>query len=172
MTSDDKTIHFREVQRFNRIGLWIMIIFVSGFVLFGTVQEILYGIETGTDPDTHIGIIILGLVIGLGIPSVFSTIKLITEVRNDGVYLMFFPFQLKFQPLSFDDIVNFKVREFNPQKEFGGWGIKYGESGKALTMNGNYGVQVDLHDRSEVMIGSRKPQELVIAIEKAKSVLS
>ena len=49
MTSDDKTIHFREVQRFNRIGLWIMIIFVSGFVLFGTVQEIMYGIETGTD---------------------------------------------------------------------------------------------------------------------------
>ena len=170
MTTNKTTCHFREVQRFNRVGLWIMIIFISGFVLFGTVQEIMYGIETGTDPDTHIGIIILGLVIGLGIPSVFFMIKLITEVRNDGIYLLFFPFQFKFQHLSFDDIVSYKVREFNPQKEFGGWGIKYGESGKAYTMNGNYGVQLDFQDRSELMIGSRKSQELVVAIEKARSV--
>jgi len=148
-----------------------MIIFISGFILFGTVQEILYGIETGTDPDTHLGIIIMGLVLGLGVPGAFSTIKLTTEVRDDGIYLMFFPFQFKFQRLPLADIVSFKVREFNPRKEFGGWGIKYGASGKAYTMNGNYGVQVDFEDRSELMIGSRKPQELVIAIEKAKSAV-
>ncbi len=168
MKSDNKLLHFREVQRFNRIGLWISIIFISGFVLFGTVQQIIFGEEVETDPGTHIGIIILGSLIGLGLPGAFFTIKLISEVRDDGIYIKFYPFQLKYQHLTFNEILTYKVREFNPVKEFGGWGLKYGASGKAYSMNGNYGVQLELQDRSELMIGSRKPQDLASAIEKAK----
>ena len=169
MTSNNNPCHFQEVQRFNRVGLIIMILGISGFMLFGTIQEILYGKETGSDPNTHLGIIILGLLVSFGVPAFFFSIKLITEVRSDGVYLKFFPLQLKYFKIPFNELLSYQVRQFKPILEYGGWGIRWGSRGKAYTISGNYGVQFELKNGKEILIGSKKSQDLVLAIESAQS---
>jgi hypothetical protein len=107
-----------------------------------------------------VGMVVIIFVVGL--TYLFYTMKLITEVRDDDLCVKFFP--LSRQVISFDSIKRCEVRTYNPIKEYGGWGIRYGKRGKAYNVSGNRGVQVEFYVGKPLLIGSQKPEELERAI--------
>jgi hypothetical protein len=58
------------------------------------------------------------------------------------------------------------VRKYKPLAEFGGWGLRFGVSGKAYNISGNKGLQLELTNNKKLLIGTQKPEELSEALNK------
>jgi len=98
----------------------------------------------------------------------FINMRLETQIKKDGVYLKFFPFHLSFRRYTWDKISKSFVRQYNPIGEYGGWGIRFGffGKGKAYSVSGNKGLQVEFSDTKRVLIGTNKPDELTETLKR------
>ncbi len=141
---------------------------LSVVVLFGygMLKQLVFGLAWGDRPMSNVALAIVGpamiLFVG-GLTYLFFILKLITEVKNDGLYIRFFP--LSQRKIAFSEIVSFQVRTYRPIKEYGGWGIKYGKSGMVYNVSGNRGVQLKLKNAKPVLIGSQMPEDLARALK-------
>ena len=110
--------------------------------------------------------ILLAFWLGFGVllPLFFYKLKLITQVRQDGLYIKFAPVHFSFKKIQLDDLNKHYVRTYNPIKEYGGWGIKYGKMGKVYIVSGDRGMQLEFIDRKNFLIGSQKSEQLDSAI--------
>lgn len=162
---------FLEVQQFRQRWLWIFLIFTALFIVIlfghGMIKQLLFGHAWGDRPMSNtvlatVGMVVIIFVVGLIL--LFYAMKLITEVRDNNLWVQFFP--LSRQVISFDSVRRCEVRTYNPIKEYGGWGIRYGKRGKAYNVSGNRGVQLEFHSGKPLLIGSQKPEELERAINK------
>lgn len=162
--------NFREIQQFRQTWVWVLVLPISLFLIvlfgYGMIKQLILGQPWGSRPlpDTALSIIgPLFILFGIGLGCLFYSCQLITEVREDGLYVRFFP--LTHHRIPFEDIAHFEVRTYSPIREFGGWGIRYGRRGKAYNVSGNRGVQLELLNGKRLLIGSQRPEELVQAIE-------
>jgi hypothetical protein len=55
-------------------------------------------------------------------------------------------------------------RTYEPMREFGGWGIRSGNGGRAFTFRGREGVQLELRSGKKVLIGSQQASGLAAAL--------
>ena len=165
----DEEVLFREVQHFHQLWIWAVIGLVAALSFWGLIQQVILGQPFGNNPASNEVIIIIVIVIGCGLPAFFYFIRLITEVRRDGVYVRYFPFQFAAEKIGIDEIASFKVREYRAIKEFGGWGIRYSAQGKAYNVSGNRGVQLEFINGKQLLIGSRRAEDFARAIETAKA---
>jgi len=111
--------------------------------------------------------LIVPLIMGILCPLLFYICNLRTEVRADGLYFRFFPFQRSFHKISISDIKTYEVRTYRPIMEYGGWGIRYSlRYGKAYNVSGNLGIQLVLKNGSKILFGSQKPEEFLEALKK------
>ena len=162
----DQEVQFREIQQFKQRLLWILLLGTSVFVVtffgYGMIKQIVFRQMWGSRPMSNIALAIVGpgiMLFVIGLTYLFYSLKLITEVRNDGLYIRFFPLSHRIIP--FENIKSCEVRTYSPIKEYGGWGIRYGRKGKAYNVSGNSGVQLELSEGKPLLIGSQKPEELV-----------
>ena len=78
------------------------------------------------------------------------------------------PFHLGRRRFAFDDIASCEARTYRPLLEYGGWGIRWGPSGRAYNVKGNRGVQLVLSSGKRLLVGSQKAEELATAITRGK----
>ena len=161
---------FYETQRFRQTWIWVLILPISLFLIilfgYGMVKQLIFGHAWGSRPLSDTALAIMGplwILFGIGLAYLFYSMKLVTEVRSDGVYIRFFP--LTQQKIPFEDIRRCEARTYSPIREFGGWGIRYGRKTKAYNVSGNQGVQLELSNGKRLLIGSQRPEELARAIE-------
>ena len=163
----DTDVLFREVQYFRQPWLWLLVLGVSGVTLYAMVQQIFLGKPFGNNPASDAVLIVIVVIFGLCLPLLFYFLSLKTEIRSDGLYYRFFPFHLSVQRISLEDLRSFEARTYSPLKDYGGWGIRWGSSGKAYNVAGNQGVQLELANGGNVMIGSKRPHEFAEALALA-----
>ena len=163
----DADILFRETQRFRQIWIWALLIAISGLIIYAMVQQLVLGRAFGSNPAPDLVLIVLGIIFGLGFPIFFYFLHLTTEVRQEGLYYRFSPFHLNFRRIALEDLARYEVRTYNPVKEYGGWGIRYGGGGLAYNVSGNRGVQLELVSGKRILIGSQRPEELAEALARA-----
>ena len=118
----DNAVKFCEVQRFRQKWLLIGLVAVSlGLLIpfgYGMIKQFISGIPWGNRPMSDTALAIVGsimIVIGIGLPLLFYKMKLLTEVREDGVYINFAP--LLRQTVLFEDIVSCEVRAYRPIRD-------------------------------------------------------
>lgn len=165
--NEKNTILFREEQRFNQWWLWLLILLPTSMTWYGAIQQLIFDKPYGTNPTSDTGISILLILFGILLPLFMYSLRLITEVRQDGLYVRFYPFHLSFRNYPYESINSYKVREYSPLKEYGGWGIRYGMKGMAYNVSGNRGVQLEFKNGKKLLIGSQQPEELVSRIQVA-----
>lgn len=158
---------FSETQYFRQKWLWAIIIFFPVFSLYGVYEQILMGNPIGDQPISDDGLIWFTVLIGVGLPILFYSIRLNTRVSEKGLHYQFFPIHLKERLIAFKDIESFKARKYSPLKEFGGWGIRFGFEGKAYNVSGEEGLQLVLKNERKVLFGSQRAKEFEKAIKKA-----
>ncbi len=165
----DIKVHFHEIQQFRQWMLWILLFLIDLFFIipfgYGMFKQLFLGQAWGSKPMSDTALTIVGsisILFVLSLTYLFYVLKLITEVRNDGLYIRFSP--LFHQIIPFDDIKKCEVRQYSPIKEYGGWGIKWGRKGKVYNVSGNRGVQLKLLKGKPILIGSQRPEELAQAI--------
>jgi hypothetical protein len=137
------------------------------FFGYGIFKQLVLGQAFGSRPLPDIALVIVGLffILLLAVLTyIFYTMRLITEVHNDGLTLRFHP--LTHQIIPIGHIKKCAVRKYHPIREYGGWGIRYGRRGKAYTVSGTLGVQLELLQGKSILIGSQRPEELARAIQE------
>lgn len=161
----DKDALFTERQSFRQIWLWIILFGINGLFAYGIYGQVFIGQPFGDNPMSDSELVItFGLSILLTFLFIF--LRLDTQIKQDGIYVRFFPFQLKFKKYSWDKISKSYVRQYSPISEYGGWGLRLGlfGHGRAFNISGNKGIQLELTNGKRLLIGTKKP-------DKAKQTL-
>ncbi|WP_077212303.1 DUF6141 family protein [Bacillus dakarensis] len=160
---------FREVQRPRQIWVWVLILMIAAFMWFSFIKQVIFGIPVGDNPAPDVIMVILWLFFGIVFPlCLLGFMKLITEVRKDGLYIRYVPFHVRYKSFLFEDMVNYKVITYHPLGRFAGWGIRFNLKGEtAYNMSGNQGIELQLTDNT-VVIGSQNPDGLVQALDSAQ----
>lgn len=150
---------FTEVQRFRQWWVWLLVLLVAGVSWYGFIQQIVLKKPFGNNPAPDPVMIMIWVIFGLFFPAIFYSIKLVTEVRYDGLYVRFFPLQFHSHKISYGDIKNYEIRTYSALKEYGGYGIRLGTKGKAYNVYGNKGIQFEFQDGKQLLVGTQKPEE-------------
>lgn len=155
-------VFFKECQKFSR---WVMlpILLIPAIVATILISKIR---EDGFGGDI-IGVLTAAMAVTSAVAVLFMFLKLVTEVRSDGVYIRFYPIHLRFKRFAFDEIRVYYARRCKPLLEYGGWGIRSGKSGRAYNVRGDMGLQLEMTDNKKILIGSQKAEQLAAAISKA-----
>jgi hypothetical protein len=138
-----EAVSFRETQRFRQPWLWV---FLAVSALVSLVRR------------RWRKVAMLAVVAGL-----FSTSRLTTEVREDGVYIQFEPFHRSFRRIAFEDIEHSGPLKFD-FLTYGGIGLRWTPDAIAYTTRRGEGVEIDRTDGKTVVIGSQQPDQLAAAI--------
>lgn len=157
---------FSEVQKFRQAALWaFMVVLTVGMTgLLGFLAS-----SVGRTQQAGIGIRLLflaPLVLIFAVLVLIYTAGLETQVREDGLFVRFWPFQRAFQEVPIEDVTSKEVITFRPLKDWGGWGIRLGRKGKAYIVSGNRGVLLTFKEGQPLCIGSQRPEELAEAIDR------
>ncbi len=113
------------------------------------------------------------LIFLIPLAAVFLTFSMRLETRIDrsGISYRFYPLHMKAARIDWGTIDSVYIREYNPSKEYGGWGIRDGKSGRAYNVSGNTGLQIIFKDKDKerLLIGTIKPAEMKKVLEDLSS---
>lgn len=139
---------YREVQRFRQRWLWALL---GGIALLMVVLG----------PVSWFGLFIVGAVAAF-----LYGLRLETEVRVDGIYLRMWPLHRSFRRISWSEVDRYEPRQYNPLREFGGWGIRWVPGRIAYNVRGNRGIWIERTNDRSILIGSQHVEEFVAAIDE------
>ena len=159
---------FREEQRF---GWWVYfllaLMMALAWVFFLARQQGAGHLGLGFNPQA----VSLAVALAMFLPVFFvlallrmTTLVTPIEIR---VWFGFLPTYRRAIPIG--SIARVEVVQFHPVTEHGGWGIRRTRDGERVySARGNRGVRLHLVDGSKILIGSQRPEELVLALEGAR----
>jgi hypothetical protein len=145
---------FQEVQRFRQKWLWTLVL--SPFILV----SISFYMQNSFQEIPAMVAALLATVVFI------YSVKLTVRVEEDGIHIKLFPLHLKDRVISYDEIESFSSEDYQPIREFGGWGLRWRPGKIAYSTSGSRGVRIKRNGDKDVMIGSRKPEELEEAIRE------
>lgn len=163
---DEQFALFREEQRFTQWWFWLLIlagVSPTWYIWWRYIllRRPLPGEEM---PDWAVWLLWLG--VGVILPAIFASMRLITVVKHDGLYVRFVPFHWKWVRIPLEEVRAVRARQYNPLLEYGGWGIRYGARGKAYNVSGNRGVELEFANGRTLLIGSQRAEELERAVRE------
>jgi hypothetical protein len=91
------------------------------------------------------------------------TVRLVTAVRSDNIVVSMRGLW-RSRSIPVEGIKSVKTKTYDAVADYGGYGMRSSQNGKAYIANGNEGVQLELTTGGPVLIGSQRPHELVNAI--------
>ncbi|WP_094228924.1 DUF6141 family protein [Methanolobus psychrotolerans] len=167
MTNNKLSI-YREVQKFNQLWVWLLVLLPVATVWYGAIEQLVYGRPYGDNPASDLGMFAIWVVFGLLLPLFMLSIRLVIEVKADGIYIKFFPIHLSFKYYPFESIVSYSVITYRPLWDYGGWGIRYGSKGKAYNIRGNRGLMLKFKNGKSLLLGSQEAELLKMAIDQGQ----
>ena len=160
----DNTPVFREVQRLHWTHYALTVLAVIGAITV-PVAVISEGPGGGEGLPLYLWIVITTIIVA---STLMFFMKLVTEVREDGLYVQAFPFHLRFRKIGLEDLDRFEAVTYQPTAEYSGWGRGSGDD-KAYKARGNRGVRLCFRDGKKLLIGSQRVEELAEAIGRITS---
>lgn len=154
-------ILFSEEQKFNQGFVKLILILVNS-VTIGSILIVYYTMPPGED-DTILLLALVFAIIMTGLLSLFfMKMKLLTEIKKDGIYVQFFPIHRKFKFYDWASIYKLKIRQYSAIMEYGGYGMRMGffRKGRAYNTSGDNGLQIETIKGTKILIGTQKPDEL------------
>lgn len=165
---EDEGTVFKEAQRFRQPWLFALMIGLIAIMTWGFVQQILLGVPWGDNPAPDWMMVMLFIIFGILFPAFIFSLGLFTEVTSSELRIRFRPLQVKGERIPLKDIAEHASVDYRPLREFGGWGIRYGPTGKAYNVSGTRGVRLRTVEGREILIGSWRADELDAAIGRGR----
>lgn len=156
MKKESSEILFEEVQ--SRTNRQTILVFRTISIIFLIALVVNLLLQKGTATIfTYFLIIILAILIVLNLilPS-----NLTTQIRSDGIYVRFPPFQPAFAKFYWTDIAEVYLRNYDALSEYYGWGIKISAKGTGYIVAGDVGIQIIFKNGNKVLITTKKGDEV------------
>jgi hypothetical protein len=120
----------------------------------------------GGPPVTNGGLLFL-TILTLSVYVRLITIRLVTELRSERLSVAMKGLWRRVRvPVA--DIREAAAIEFDPVREYGGYGVRSGPRGQAYIASGKQAVQLELRDGRKLLIGSQRAEELARGIVEAQ----
>lgn len=145
---------YKEVQRFTQWWVWLLL---SVVFLSTVIPIIVLSNENGFDKSFSWALV-FPVLLTLGVIVLLYFLRLETTINARGIHYKFFPFPGRTIP--WQEIEECYVRQYSPLKEYGGWGIRFGFSGKAYNVKGNKGIQLKLKSGKKILFGTQNESEV------------
>lgn len=167
---------FHEIQplRNNKL-VYLMLgggVFLIGFSIYASYEQLVFGRPVGETPISDGWLVVvsaLWFIIGAFFVYTFWRGGLVTEVRPDGLHIRYLPFHRRFRHYAWEDLVRYEERQYRPIRDYGGWGLRFGRTGRAYNVSGDRGVLLELRSGTRVLVGSQQPRLLVSALDTMRS---
>jgi len=91
------------------------------------------------------------------------TVRLVTEVR-DGDLIVGMRGLWPARRVRLSDIRSAEVANYDPLRDYGGYGLRSNREGKAYTTSGNVGVRLTLATGEKLLVGSQQADQLAKAL--------
>lgn len=151
---------FKEKQKFTQWWLWLFLIGLGIFQVYGLFSQLIKGVPFGNKPMSDIGLIFFTL-IPFGLIVFFLYMKLETEIDKKEIRITFTPLAKK--TFQWEDIKSAAVIKY----KFVGYGVRLFTSyGTVYNTKGNTGLAIELKNGEKILIGTQKASELTKNIEK------
>lgn len=147
---------FVEVQYFRQWWIWLILLLLVADLAW-SAYHLLSANQAASESTMTL---LFGIVLPLLVVLLFVVMRLETEIREDGIYVRFFPFHLKFRKHDWREIDKMYLREYKPIREYGGWGIRGLGKNRALNVSGNMGLQLELKSGKKLLIGTGRSDEI------------
>ena len=92
-----------------------------------------------------------------------------TYINSDGIYVKIFILKKYFE---WKDIEKAYIRKYSPVSEYRGWGYRVNiiSQNGAINMRGNIGLQLELKNGKNVLIGTQQPQEIEAILDRINKI--
>ncbi len=166
-----RNLLFYEEQRPHWIWTWGISLLLLGYLAWvaeGFYQQLFLGIPWGNKPasDELFSYLMAGIAIfTAGMIAMLLNMRLEVQVRRNGLFVQLFPFHLR-KPKRVDltSMIDSAAVTYHPIRDYGGWGIRSGRTGKAYNMRGTRGVRLIFRKGKPLLIGSQRADDLALAI--------
>lgn len=156
---------YKEIQRFDQWWIWVLLLVVF---LSTVIPVITLSSENGFDKSFSWALV-FPILLTLGAIVLLYYLRLETTIDTQGIHYKFFPIPKKLIP--WHEIEECYVRQYSPLREYGGWGIRFGFSGKAYNVKGNKGIQVKLKSGKKILFGTQNETEVKNVINSYKDYI-
>ena len=117
-----------------------------------------------------VGRVLPPILISLATTLILYFIKFKTKINEDGIYIKYFPFQLKGRLWRWSEIQSFRAAHFDPLSQFGGWGIRVSLNGnRCYSAKGSFAFILSVRNKN-IYIGTQKKDQAAEVIEKTSSM--
>ncbi|HSW57428.1 MAG TPA: DUF1648 domain-containing protein [Dehalococcoidales bacterium] len=93
-----------------------------------------------------------------------------TIVTRDKITVKLGLLGLRVLNLKTSEIISAEIMEFSPIKDFGGYGIRYNGKIWAYYFKGNRGVKITLNRKTQYLIGTNRPEQLLTVIKAVSGI--
>jgi len=162
MKEENSKILFEEVQ--NRTSRQTIALFRIVLIIVFSVLIINLVLQKGNATSFTfflVTILTILIVLNLILPS-----SLTTQMRSDGIYVRFPPFQPSFAKFYWNDISEVYIRNYDALSEYYGWGIKVSPNGTGYIVAGDIGIQIIFKNGNKVLITTQKPDEINAVLKR------
>ncbi|MFC5627026.1 hypothetical protein [Algoriphagus winogradskyi] len=155
---------FKESQSY--LGTWIMYVMILTEVPVIILMIVLYA----TTDDKQEMAIALGVVIGslILVFILIFNLKLETRIDDKSISFRYTPFIRQWRSFQKETIKSYKVINYSPISDYGGWGFKGNKTTKAYSVLGDQGLLIDVGEKKKILIGTMKAKELTAFMENWK----
>ncbi|PKB16547.1 hypothetical protein [Flavobacterium sp. 5] len=151
---------FKEKQKFTQWWLWLLLIAIGLFPIYGLYRQLIVGVPFGDKPMSDMGLITFAI-FPLVVLFLFLYMRLETEIDQNEIRIKFIPLVKK--TFKWEDVKSATVLNYR----FVGYGIRLFTSyGTVYNTKGNKGLAIELKNGDKILIGTQKANELTKIIEK------
>lgn len=150
----------KEVQRFRS---WVLFILMALLLIPLVLIAVLSIFSAGNSSPIDFGPVLILSVITLPLVVLLLTMRLETELSQQGVSYRYAPFHGRKREIAWEQVSEVYIRTYNSLAEFGGWGIRFGGfnmKNLLLNVSGKTGLQLVLRDGRRILIGTRRAEEM------------
>lgn len=164
MIDNNQKILFHEVQKFTDSKILVYLLVTLAIVLISLF--VIFNIN-----NNDFSLLMIMILLFLLPFAILATIKLETKITENEISIRFYPFHFSFLIFSFENIQSISIRKYSPLIEYGGYGIRYKlfKRDKAYNISGNIGIQLLMKDGSNILIGTKKQNELEFLVSKMQN---
>ena len=163
---EEEKILFYEKQRLRQWWLWLIIILA---IVVPAVIQIGKMSDNGVPQQQMLYYLLSYIACCIPVLLLICCIKLETKITEKCIYARLFPLQTSFRSYAFSEMEACYVRKYRPVREYGGWGLKGTFKNRALNISGDQGLQMVFKNGKKLLVGTRKPQEIMEILKSLQS---
>ena len=149
---------FHEEQAFRQWHARLVLAMPPAALIFITLRQLVWHHPWGTPPVSDGGLLFLAALLVLVYVRLI-TVRLVTDLGPTEIAVGLRGLWRR-RKISLDQVRIARAVEYDPVRDFGGYGVRSGLRGQAYIARGSGGVELELQDGRRILIGSQDPARL------------